>query len=47
MTPIGFFYMAKKITELRIPHLVVLEGGYNLEELSLAVSATVRGLLDE
>ena len=34
VTPNGYYYLTKKITELQKPMLVVLEGGYNLLSIS-------------
>lgn len=45
VTPNGYYYMTKRLTEFKKPMLVVLEGGYNLESISLSAEAVMRALI--
>jgi acetoin utilization deacetylase AcuC-like enzyme len=46
LTPNGYFQMTKKLKELKIPLLFILEGGYRQEPLVKSIAATFQGLLD-
>lgn len=45
LTPNGYYQMTKKLKELNIPLVFVLEGGYEQESLVESVAATIRALL--
>lgn len=47
VTPNGYYYLTKQLTRLQKPMLVVLEGGYNLNSISLSAEAVMRALVKE
>jgi histone deacetylase 6 len=47
VTPNAFYYMTRRLTELKKPMLCVLEGGYNFRQTALATSAVVRALVGD
>lgn len=46
-TPNAYYYMTRRLTELKKPMLCVLEGGYNFRQTALATSAVVSALLGD
>ena len=47
ITPNGYYYMTKRLMELHKPMLLVLEGGYSLEAISLSAEAVMRALVHD
>lgn len=47
ITPNGYYYLTKKILELKKPTLVALEGGYNLDSIKNSAYAIIKALLHE
>ena len=46
LTPNGYFQMTKKLKELKIPLVFILEGGYEQQSLVNSIAATFQALLD-
>ena len=46
LTPNGYFQMTRKLKELQIPLVLILEGGYQQESLVRSIAATFEALLD-
>ena len=46
LTPNGYFQMTKKLKELKIPLVFILEGGYQQQSLVQSIRATFKALFD-
>ena len=47
VTPNGYYYLTKKILELKKPTIVALQGGYNLDSIKNSAYGVVKALLHE
>ncbi len=46
LTPNGYFQMTKKLKELNIPLVFILEGGYQLQSLVQSIGGTFKAIFD-
>jgi acetoin utilization deacetylase AcuC-like enzyme len=46
LTPAGYFQMTRKLKQLNIPLVFILEGGYQLQSLVPSIGATFQALID-
>lgn len=47
VTPNAYYFMVRELSEMGIPLLAVLEGGYNYKETAWATLATVKSLIGD